>query len=113
MPEAKRGNIQNMLSVIDHIYDLDHNGGRLLDKGGMYVDKHDLDRRSRIRELSTFIPSVSPLIKRLILRVLPYVSKNPEMAKNIKQVRNSPTKPFTPEEEKTYHIQICKVGSRK
>jgi hypothetical protein len=100
MPQARNHNIEDMAGIVDHIYDLEHNTGELLNKGGMFVGSSDLDRRAKITSLARYLPEVSPLIKRLILRVLPYVSKHPELEKNIEATTESPTVPFTPEEEK-------------
>jgi len=99
MPQAKEQNVEDMAGIVDHIYDLEHNTGELLNKGGMYVAPHDLDRRAKITSLSRYLPNVSPVIQRLIMRVLGYVSKHPELEKDIRKVTQSPTQPFTPEQQ--------------
>ena len=99
MPKAKSKDIEAMAGQIDHIYDLYHNNGELLDKGGMYVPTIELDRRAKIISLSRYLPNVSTLIQRLILRVLPYVSKHPEIEKDIQSTIHSPVQPFTPEQQ--------------
>ena len=99
MPKAREHDIEQMAGIVDHIYDLEHNTGELLNKGGMYVAPSDLDRRAKVTSLARYLPNVSPLIQRLILRVLGYVSKHPEIEKDIRKVTQSPTVPFTPEEQ--------------
>ncbi len=96
--KAKEERVEDMAALIDHIYDLEHNTGELLNKGGMYVDSHDLDRRAKVTHIARFLPNVSPMIKRLILLTLKYVSKHPDIEADIHKITNSPTKPFTPEE---------------
>jgi len=97
--QTNEGNIEDMASVIDHIYDLEHNGGALLNKGGMYVSPSDLDRRAKTTHIARYLPFVSPLIKRLIVRVLGYLSDNPDIEQDINKVTQSPDKPFPPEVE--------------
>ena len=99
MPQVHNHNIEDMAGIVDHIYDLQHNGGELLNKGGMYVAPNDLDRRAKVTSLARYIPNVSPLIQRLILRVLQYTNKHPEIEKNIRTVTQSPVQPFTSEEQ--------------
>ena len=106
MPQAKQHNIEDMAGIVDHIYDLEHNTGELLNKGGMFVGSSDLDRRAKITSLSRYLPNVSPLIKRLILRVLKYTTKHPDLEPQIEKVTQSPTVPFTPEEAKV--LTDCK-----
>jgi len=96
---SKMHNIEEMVGIIDHIYDLQHNTGALLNKGGMYISPEDLDRRAKITHIARYLPHVSPLIKRLIIRVLGYVSKHPEIEKDITKVTNSPSQPVPPEIE--------------
>lgn len=106
---AKLNNVEEMTGLIDHIYDLQHNNGTLLNKGGMYVAPEDLDRRSKITHLARFIPHVSPLVRRLILRVLGYVSDHPEIEKNIDAITQSPIQPFPPElQEKLTSYKFAK-----
>lgn len=100
MPQARSQNIEDMASTIDHIYDLEHNTGELLNKGGMFVGSADLDRRAKITSLARYIPHVSSLIKRLILRVLQYTTKHPDIEKEIEKTTESPTIPFTADEQK-------------
>lgn len=99
MPQAKEENVEDMAGLIDHIYDLEHNTGELLNKGGMYVAPNDLDRRAKVTSLARYVPNVSPLVQRLILRVLQYTSKHPEIEKDIRKVTQSPVQEFTPEEQ--------------
>ena len=92
--QTNQGNIEDMASVVDHIYDLEHNQGALLNKGGMYVAPSDLDRRAKTTHIARYLPYVSSLIKRLIIRVLGYVSDMPEIEKDITKVTQSPDQPF-------------------
>jgi hypothetical protein len=64
----------------------------------MYIKDNELDRRAKVTHVARYIPNVSPLIKRLILRVLGYLTGDPEIQKDIGKISNSPTKPFSPEE---------------
>ena len=96
---AKSDDTIKMAELVDHIYDLQHNSGNLLNKGGMWVADADLDRRSIIASLPRFLPNVSPFVKRLILRVLPAVTKHPAEERDIDAFTASPTQPLTPEEE--------------
>ncbi len=98
--QSKDENIEEMAGVIDHIYDLEHWTGALLNKGGMFVSSSDLDRRAKITGLARYLPNVSPIIQRLILRVLQYTTTHPEIEKDIEATTESETVPFTPEEEK-------------
>ena len=98
MPLAKTQDAEKMAGLIDHIFDLVHNGGNLLNKGGMFIRDTELDRRAKVTHVARYLPSVSPLIQRLIIRVLGYLSGDPEIQKDIGKISNSPTKPFTPEE---------------
>ncbi len=97
LANSKTQNIEEMAGILDHIYDLQHNTGALLNKGGMYVSPGDLDRRSKVTSLTRYFKNVSPLIQRLILRVLPYVSPHPEIDKNPESVTKSPIAPMPPE----------------
>ena len=97
LANSKTHNIEEMAGILDHIYDLQHNNGALLNKGGMYVSPYNLDRRSKVTSLTRYFKNVSPLIQRLILRVLPYVSSHPEIDKNPEAVTNSPVAPMPPE----------------
>lgn len=99
MPQAREDNIEGMAGLVDHIYDLEHNTGELLNKGGMYVSPTDLDRRAKVTSLSRYLPNVSPIIQRLILRVLGYVSNHPEVEKDIRKVTQSPVQAFTSEQQ--------------
>lgn len=94
MPQASNQNVEDMAGIVDHIYDLEHNTGELLNKGGMFVGPHDLDRRAKVTHLARYLPDVSPIVNRLILRVLHYISDHPEVEKNISTVTQSPTQPF-------------------
>ena len=99
MPHAKTEDVEDMAGLVDHIYDLEHNTGELLNKGGMYVSPTDLDRRAKVTSLARYLPNVSPIIQRLILRVLGYVSKHPDIEKDIRKVTQSPTQAFTLEQQ--------------
>ena len=72
----KKEDINKMASMIDHVYDLSHNNGPLLDKGGLYISSIDLDRRSKINHLGKFINKVSPDVKTLLYQVLRYIPKS-------------------------------------
>lgn len=95
----KKGDLIRMAELVDHVYDLQHNSDNLLNKGGMWVADKDLDRRAVISSLPKFLPNVSPFVKRMILTVLPYISKHPDLEKDFDKFASSPTKPFTPEQE--------------
>lgn len=96
---TRKHNFKEMVSDIDHIYDLEHNTGALLNKGGMYVKTKDLDRRAKITRLSQFIPDVSPIIKQIIIRALKYSTKYPEIEQDIYGPHKMEYIPFTSEEE--------------
>lgn len=102
---SKSQSIDKMASTIDHIYDLSHNNGPLLNKGGMYVPAEDLDRRSKVTHIARFLPNVSPVVRQLILNVMRYLpGTNIEVEKNIDTFLNAPTVPFS-EEQKAKLIQ--------
>ncbi|HQI44846.1 MAG TPA: hypothetical protein PLC59_02055 [Bacteroidales bacterium] len=96
---TRKHNFKEMVSDIDHIYDLEHNTGAFLNKGGMYVKTKDLDRRAKITRLSQFIPDVSPIIKQIIIRALKYSTKYPEIEQDIYGPHKMEYIPFTSEEE--------------
>ena len=99
MSHARNDDVEDMAGLVDHIYDLEHNTGELLNKGGMYVSPTDLDRRSKVTGLARYLPIVSPIIQRLIIRVLKYTNKHPEIEKNIRKVTQSPVQAFTTEQQ--------------
>jgi len=82
---------------VDKIYDLNHNTGKLLNKGYIKISQKDLDSRSKAKSVARMIPHVSPNIKRLILRYLPYMGVTEEDA-NMEAAIKKPTAAFTPEE---------------
>lgn len=92
---------EDMNHIIDHIYDLQHNTGSLLNKGPMYVTETDLNRRYKITDIMRFVPFVSPLIRDLILRYQRYLRVDPVQAEreaNMINILNSPKVPLNPEE---------------
>ena len=98
---ASEMDAQEMANVVDHIFDLMHNTGGLLNKGGMYIADEDLDRRAKCTHIARYLPYVSPDVKKLISRFLKYYPGNAEEQKDIDKVINSPhSKGFTPEQEK-------------
>lgn len=98
---SKNQEIDKMAAIIDHIYDLSHNNGPLLNKGGMYVAAEDLDRRSKVTHIARFLPNVSPVVRTLVLNVMRYLpGTNIEVEKNIDTFLNSPTVPFSEEQKK-------------
>jgi hypothetical protein len=99
MKAKKTENPEDLSHIIDHIYDLQHNTGSLLNKGPMYVTDEDLNRRFRITHIARFLPLVSPLIRQILLRYLPYIHGDAELEKQKDQILLSPSKPFTPEEQ--------------
>lgn len=91
-----------MNGIIDHIYDLQHNTGSLLNKGPMYVSNEDLNRRYKITDVARFIPFVSPMIKQLILRYQPFLRTDPKIAEkeaNMENLLKSPKIEFTQDEK--------------
>ena len=100
IPEARNENIENMATLVDHIYDLDHNTGALLNKGGMYVAEMDLDRRAKITSLGRFIRYVSPMVKRIVILCLKYTTKHPDIEADIEKIIQSPCHLFTAEQAK-------------
>jgi len=98
---ASEMDAQEMANVVDHIFDLMHNTGGLLNKGGMFIADEDLDRRAKCTHVARFLPYVSPDIKQLILMFLKHYPGNAEEQKNIDVVLNSPhSKGFSPEQVK-------------
>lgn len=98
---SKNQDIDKMAATIDHIYDLSHNNGPLLNKGGMYVAAEDLDRRSKVTHIARFLPNVSPVVRTLVLNVMRYLpGTNVEVEKNIDTFLNAPTVPFSEEQKK-------------
>jgi len=94
---------EDMNHIIDHIYDLQHNTGSLLNKGPMFIDDTDLNRRYKITDVSRFLPFVSPVIKNMILRYYRYLSNDPakaELEANMETLTKSPKVALTPEEIK-------------
>jgi hypothetical protein len=100
VPEAKVHNIEKMAAMVDHIFDLEHNNGALLNKGGMYIDSKDLDRRAKVTHIARYLPNVSPMIARIIERFMKYLSNNPEYEINMAKFIAAPSKDFTSEQKK-------------
>ena len=100
LPKHESLNIEDMGALVDHIFDLQHNTGKLLNKGGMDIDTEDMDKRAKITHIARYLPMVSPPVKKIIMMVLKYLPGNPEEQKDIDKILNSPTKSFTPEETK-------------
>jgi len=93
---------EDMNHIIDHIYDLQHNTGSLLNKGPMYVSENDLNRRYKITDVMRFVPFVSPLIKDIILRYQKYLRNDPAQAEReakMETLIQSPKLPLLPEEQ--------------
>jgi hypothetical protein len=99
VPKRKDMDVEDMAFWVDHIFDLEHNTGGLLNKGGMNINDEDLDRRAKVTHVARYLPYVSTGIKKLILMFLKYLPGNPEIQKNIDVYVNDPTKPFTPAED--------------
>lgn len=102
MDAKKNMDTEDLNHIIDHIYDLQHNTGSLLNKGPMYVTDTDLNRRYKITNVARFIPYVSSLIKDLIIRYQKYLYEDPskadaELEKN--NIINSNAQPMSKEEE--------------
>lgn len=94
---------EDMNHIIDHIYDLQHNTGSLLNKGPMYIDDTDLNRRYKITDVARFIPFVSPVVKNLILRFQRFLhgdQAKADLEANMENLQKSPKLPITPEEAK-------------
>lgn len=100
---------EDLVEIIDHIYDLEHNTGGLLNKGPMNVPEEHLNRRYRSQSIFRFLPYVSGLIKQLLIRYSKYVYGNSELEIKKEDLLNSPTKPLPPEEEQ----QILSTGFTK
>lgn len=105
----KERDFDAMNAIIDHIYDLQHNTGSLLNKGPMYISDDDLNRRYKVTDVTRFIPFVSPMIKNLILRFQPYLRVDPKIAEkeaNMETLLKSPKVEFTQEEKEA----LAKLG---
>lgn len=98
MRAKKIENPEDLAHIIDHIYDLQHNTGSLLNKGPMYVSDEDLNRRFRVTHVARFLPFVSPMIKAIILRYLKYVHGDPSVEGVKDEIINKPAEQLTPEE---------------
>ena len=64
--------IDEVVNVIDYIYDLHHNTSLALNKGAMNVDSDDLNRRYRLTHPARYLPFVSPIIRQLLVRYMEY-----------------------------------------
>jgi hypothetical protein len=94
---------EDMNHIIDHIYDLQHNTGSLLNKGPMYISDTDLNRRYKITDVARFIPFVSPIIRDMILRYHRYLRTDPakaDLEANMENLQNSPMLPMNEEDVK-------------
>lgn len=100
MPKHKNLDIDEMAGIVDHIFDLQHNTGGLLNKGGMNMDDDDLDRRAKATHVARYLPYVSPTVRKLILMFLKYMPGDPEIQKNADTIINSPSQPLPPEQAK-------------
>ena len=101
MDAKKNMDTEDLNHIIDHIYDLQHNTGSLLNKGPMYVTNQDLNRRFKITNVARFIPFVSPIIKNLIIRYQKYLYDNPEKAElelEKNDILKTPLQDMSPEE---------------
>ena len=105
---------EDMNHIIDHIYDLQHNTGSLLNKGPMFISEKDLNRRYKITDITRFLPYVSPVIKNIILRYQKYLKSDPESAEldvNLDAILDSPKLPLEPEiSEKLKKMGFAEVG---
>jgi len=102
MEARKTMDVEGLNSIIDHIYDLQHNTGALLNKGPMYVEDEDLNRRYKIRHIARFLPHVSLVVKGIITICLKYLENDPAQAKlemEKEKIVSSPTKDMTPEQQ--------------
>ena len=100
MPELQSHNYEKISAAIDHIYDLAHNSGPMLNKGGLFIPQRDLDRRARVTHVARYLEDVSPVIKQLINRCLIYLPGNPEDERKMEEYINSPAIHATPEQKK-------------
>lgn len=104
LSDAKKNmSTEDMNHIIDHIYDLQHNTGSLLNKGPMFIDDTDLNRRYKITDVARFIPYVSDAVKNMILRYQKYLRHDPadaEKEANMERLLKSPKVPFDPAEAK-------------
>jgi hypothetical protein len=97
----KKNDMEAINHVIDHIYDLQHNSGSLLNKGPMYVTEDDLNRRYKITDILRFLPYVSSTVKRLIQRYHTYLRRDKEHADteaNMENLLKAPTVAINSEE---------------
>lgn len=97
----KKLSTEDMNHIIDHIYDLQHNTGSLLNKGPMFIDDTDLNRRYKITDVARFLPFVSPSVKNIILRFYKYLVNDPNkvaLEANMETLLRSPKLPLSPEE---------------
>lgn len=97
----KKLTTEDMNGIIDHIYDLQHNTGSLLNKGPMYIESDDLDRRYRTRDITRFLPYVSSTVKNIIIRYYQYIQPDPDKAKrelNMSSYINLPSIGFSEDE---------------
>lgn len=120
---------EDMNHIIDHIYDLQHNTGSLLNKGPMYVSDSDLNRRYKFSDIARFIPFVSPVIKNLILRFHRFLHTDPARADqeaNMEKLLKSPKIPmeddqiaklsemgFHPTGDNTFRVAIKFTNKKK
>jgi len=100
MPKQKTANTEEVAYAVDHIFDLVHNGGALLNKGGMYIDDTDLDRRAKTTHIARYLPFVSPQIKKIINTFVRYFPGDPEIEKNVDEYLKNPAISFTAEQGK-------------
>lgn len=87
-------------SVIDHIYDLQHNTGSMLNKGPMFVSESDLNRRYKITHIARFIPLCSSVIQKLIANYLHHFSKDPQLELQKPKLISRPAIKLDAEKEK-------------
>jgi hypothetical protein len=118
---------EDLAHIIDHIYDLQHNTGSLLNKGPMYVEDEDLNRRFRITHIARFLPLVSPVVRMVILRYLKYSHGDPALEAQKEAILKSSASELAPEEAQklidagfspknhgnTYKIDIKFVNKQK
>lgn len=97
---TEKHDTEQMAGHIDHIFDLQHNTGALLNKGGMFVSSEDLDKRAKISSVLCYLDEVSPSIKAIIKNTIRYTSSTPELDVSIDDYISKPVKHFTDEETK-------------
>ena len=99
IPALNSHDYERVASAVDHIFDLAHNSGPMLNKGGLFVTNKELDIRARITHVARYMDRVSPVIKQLIVRCLRYLPGNPEDELNVDTYLDSERIMATPEQK--------------